>query len=410
MSSRIRVTAQLLDARSRDLLWGDRIDSDASDIINVQDTIAQRIVEGLQLKLGSDEEVALAAHMTANTAAYDEYLRGRDRVGKYVYHTVANEDVETAARYFKRAIELDCDFALAYCGLGGCHIQRVLKGSGKPADLREARAAFEKGLTLDPRIIEARVYMVFVELAQNHKQRARMQIAKLRHEAPNNAAVHLVSAVIYRLDGEYEKALQSFDLTLRLNPGEAVGISWNRARIFMYQGRYDDELFELDRGATIEPNHPLLKVFRAQVLMVSGDLEIASELFRDVLISRTDMNGIRPLYAQCLSARGDHEAARAQLTERVREMALLDHDVSYWLGGAYAMEGEHDEALTWLRKAIDLGNEAAEWFESNPAWQSLHDDERFTTLLRELRARQETERDTLRISSARREGTTRLIN
>lgn len=224
-ASRIRVTAQLLDAANGEVLWGDRIDSDADDIITLQDIIAQRIVEGLQLKLGSDEHVDLAGHATTNAAAYEEYLRGHDSVGRYIYQTVAKKDIEAAIKHFQRAIELDSEFALAHCGLGRCYIQCILKGSGTSDDLLQAREAFDRGLARDPRIIEARVYMVFVYLAQADKQKARTQIADLRHEAPNNASVHFVSGALYRLDGEYGKALQSFDRALRLNPGEAVVIS-----------------------------------------------------------------------------------------------------------------------------------------------------------------------------------------
>ena len=388
-ASRVRVTAQLLDVTNGDVLWGDRIDSDASDIITVQDIIAQRIVDGLHLKLGSDERINLAAHATANVEAYEEHLRGRDRVGRYIYHTVATEDIEAAIKHFRRAIELDPGFALAHCALGGCHIQRVLKGAGKFDDLSRAREAFEKGLAIDPRIVEARVYMVFVYAFQGEKQKARIQIANLRLEAPNNAGVHFVSGVMYRLDGDYDKALRSIDRMLRLNPAERLVASWSRARIYMYQGRYEEALLELDQGATIEPNHPLLSAFRAEVLLLRGDPAAAFKLLQDVLDNHPEIHGVRPLLAQSLSALGEHEAASAQLTERVKEVASADHDIPYWLASAYAMERERDEAFSWLEKAISLGNENLPWFESNPVWQPLHDDPRFKELMRRVQAGRE---------------------
>ena len=388
-AARIRVTVQLLDAATGRVLWGDRIDSDAGDIITVQDIIAQRIVDGLQLKLSSEEHVDLAGHATTNAAAYEEYLRGRDRVGRYIYHTVANEDIEAAIKHFHRAVELDSKFALAHCALGGCHIQRILKGTGKTEDLVFARNAFERGLALDPEIREAQVYMLFVYRTQGETQKARKQMAALRREAPNNASVQFVSGVFHRLDGEYDKALRSFDEALRLNPAETVVISWSRARIFMYQGRYDDALLELDRGAAVEPNHPVLKTYRAQVLAVRGEWEAATGLFEKILLEHPQIEAIRPLYAQCLSARGEHEAARAQLTDRVKELARLDHDVPYWLASAYALEGEDEEAFKWLKMAITLGNENLPWFRSNPAWQSFRGDERFETLMEEIERRHE---------------------
>src|SRR3989440_835600 len=86
--NRIRVTAQLVDVASGDLLWSDRIDADATDIINVQDTITQEICEGLRLELSSDEKDRLVQQATANAEAYEEYLRGRDALGRYVHPTI----------------------------------------------------------------------------------------------------------------------------------------------------------------------------------------------------------------------------------------------------------------------------------------------------------------------------------
>jgi len=382
--SRVRVTAQLLDVTNGNILWGDRIDSEANDIITVQDIIAKRIVEGLQLTPGSDESISLAAHGSANFQAYQEYLRGRDRLGRYIYHTMAPPDVDAAINHFQRAIELDPKFALAHCALGGCYIQRVLKGAARLDDVVRARAAFDKGLAIDPHIVEARVYMVYVYSFQEEKQKARDAIANLRQEMPNDALVQWVSAVMYRLAGEYDKALKSYDRASALNPAAKIVTSWGRARVLLYQGRYDEALKELDQTRAEEPDHPFINGFHAQVLLVSGKPEIACELLHEVLVKHPHIDGLRPLFAEALSAVGKHEEARAQLTERVKEIACMDHDIPYWLATAYAMEGEKHEALAWLEKAISLGNENLPWFKTNPAWEGLHDEVRFRELMNEL--------------------------
>src|SRR5947207_2413752 len=152
---RIRVTAQLIDVESGDLLWSDRIDADATDIINVQDTITQEICEGLRLELSSDEKVRLERPKTVNAEAYEEYLRGRDCLGRYVYHTVARKDVDEAIDHFEHAAEFDPSFALAHCGLGAAYASRVMKGFGEPNDHALAQQAFDKALALDPHLIEA---------------------------------------------------------------------------------------------------------------------------------------------------------------------------------------------------------------------------------------------------------------
>src|SRR5205823_8743843 len=90
---RIRVTAQPADVNSGDLLRTDRIDADATDSINVQDTITQEICDGLRLELTSAEKDRLEQQKTANAEAYEEYLRGRACLAQFVYKTVARKDV-----------------------------------------------------------------------------------------------------------------------------------------------------------------------------------------------------------------------------------------------------------------------------------------------------------------------------
>jgi eukaryotic-like serine/threonine-protein kinase len=378
---KLRVNAQLLDVASGDLLWTDRIDATAADIIAVQDTIAQRIVEGLRLELSPDEKNDLAQRSTVNPEAYNIYLRGRDAMGRYIYHTLANEDVEEAIGHFQRAIELDPDFALAHCALGGCYANRVIKSMGDFEDYERAEEAFRKGLDIDPKIMEARMHMVFIYLARGEKSKARAAVENLRHEAPNDVGVQFVASYLYRLDGDYERSLRSLERMLALNPAERVVVSYNRARVLMYQGQMDEAMRALDDGAQIEPDHPFVRTFRAVALYRQGKAAEAAEILRDVLDTHPEMDGIRPHYAIALSKLGQHEAARAQLTERVKEVAEADHDAPYWIATAYAVEGMRDQAFKWLERAINRGNENLPWFRANPEWKELRTDPRFEMLM-----------------------------
>jgi len=379
--NRIRVTAQLVDVASGDLLWSDRIDADATDIINVQDTITQEICEGLRLELSSDEKDRLVQQATANAEAYEEYLRGRDALGRYVYHTVARLDVDQAIEYFERAAYLDPSFALAHSALGAAYASRVMKGFGEPEDHALAREAFDKALALDPHLIEPRMNMIFIYLSSGEKAKARAAADELKREAPNDASIHFIRGIVARLDGDYDKAMRSLDRMLRLNPAERVVVAYNRARLLTYQGRYDEALAELDQGAAIEADHPLIKTFRARTLYYRGDVVNAAEILEQVLEQQPQLDGIRPIYATFLSALGFSEEARAQLTDEVKKTADTDHDVAYWLASAYAMEGEREEALKWLRRAIELGNENRRWFEADKNWNSLRDDPEYQRII-----------------------------
>jgi serine/threonine-protein kinase len=381
----LRVTVQLLDVRTSEILWSDRIDADASDIIAVQDRIVQQIVDGLRVELTAAEKVDLAKGSTTDAAASEEYLRGRHCMGQFIYHTISRADLESAINHFERAIELDPNFALAYSALGGCYVNKVLKGLADADDYEKAQEAFNKALELDPRLLEARMHMIFIYISNGQKQRAREEVELLREEYPNDVGVHFARGYLARLDADYERALRSFDRMVRLNPNERVVTSFHRARILMYQQRYEDALHELDQGAELEADHPLLQTFRARVLYYRGEIDAASRILEQVLERHPKMDGIRPILATCLSAQGKHELANQQLTERVKVAAAADHDIAYWLASAYLLQGRQVLALTWLKKAIDLGNENYLWFESDPNWSDLHDDPRFKELMQRVK-------------------------
>src|SRR6267142_4803922 len=322
VGERFRVTAQLLDVASGEILWSDRIDTSASDIIAVQDTIAQRIVEGLRLELSPTEQVGIAKPSTQNAAAYEQYLRGRDLFARFIFRTVAQEDCDAAIEHFQRAIELDPNFALALDGLGACYVNRVFKGFGGAEDYERAEVAFTKALAIDPKLTEARMLMVFVYLWRGQKQKAREEVARARREAPDEPVVHFVKATLHRLDGEYGRALRSYDRLMRLDPAAHVVASYSRALVYMYMGNFEETSKQLDQAG--DPDNPLVKTFRALSLYYTGHTDGAAELMQQVVASHPSMHGIRPFMAMFLSAQGKHQEARAQLNSAGIRNAEVD--------------------------------------------------------------------------------------
>jgi thioredoxin-like negative regulator of GroEL len=124
-------------------------------------------------------------------------------------------------------------------------------------------------------------------------------------------------------------------------------------------------------------------------LYYRGEIEPATRILQQVLKRHPEIDGIRPILAICLSAQSRHAEAMEQLTEKVKAVAATDHDIAYWLASAYLLQGKQVEALKWLAKAIQRGNENYPWFESDPNWSALHNDPRFIELMDEIKARRE---------------------
>ena len=379
---RFRVTAQLIDVASGELLWSDRIDTAASDIIVLQDTIAQRIVEGLRVELSPAEQVGIAKATTQNPAAYEQYLRGRDLFARFIFRTLSRKDCDAAIAHFERAIQLDPNFALAYDGIGACHVNRVFKGFGGSEDYEQAEEAFHKALAIDPNIFEARMLMVFVYLWRGQKPKAWEEVNRARHEAPNEPVVHFVKALLHRLDGEYGRALRSYDRLVRLDPAAHVVASYSRALVHMYMGHFDETFRQLDNAG--EPDNALVRTFRALALYYTGQTDAAAELMSDVVEKHPNMHGIRPNMAMFLSAQGKHDEALAQLTSDVKRNGEVDADISYSIGSVYALEGLRTEAFEWLERSIALGNANRPCFENDPNLAAIRDDSRFEELIKRL--------------------------
>jgi len=380
---RFRVTAQLLDVSSGDILWSDRIDTSTEDIIAVQDEIAQRIVEGLRLELSPAEQDGMAKPATQNPAAYEQYLRGRDLFARFIFRTIAQEDCDAAIEHFQRAIELDPNFALALDGLGASYVNRVFKGFGGAEDYERAEVAFAKALAIDPKLVEARMLMVFLYLWRGQKQKAREEVARARSEAPDEPVVHFVKATLHRLDGEYGRALRSYDRLMRLDPAAHVVASYNRALVYMYMGNFEETSRQLDQAG--DPDNPLVRTLRALTRYYTGHTDEAAEQMRQVIADHPNMHGVRPFMAMFLSGQGKHEEALAQLNSSVTRNAEVDADIAYSVASVYALEGMRTEAFDWLRRSIALGNENQLCFESDPNWSSLRNDEEFQALMTQVR-------------------------
>lgn len=382
---KIRVTPQLLNVVSGEMIWSDRIDVEGEDILALQDTIAHRILDGLKLELSDQEEEILGKRPTESAEAYEEYLRGRDNFGRFIFRTVANEDCEAAIANFRLAVELDPEFAMAYSGLGACYANRIFKGMGEAEEYKLAEDAFKKATDIDPNVSEARVLMVLIDMARGEKAKARAEIRKLEEQFPNEAPIYFVKGVINRLDGDYDESLKSYRKLVRLDPAARVVASYNRARIFNYKGDYDRALKELKRGAKVEPNHPMIRIFHSATLFYKGEVDEAISMMRDVFKKNPKMDGIRPLFAIFLARDGQTEEARAQLTEEALSLSKADHDMAYWVAATYSILGETEKAIDWLERAIKLGNENRPLFEQDKSLESIRNEERFKALVENLK-------------------------
>jgi TolB-like protein len=146
---RFRVTTQLIDISTGKMLWSERIDLDSRDLITIQDTIAERVIAGLRLRLTEEEQKRIDRPLTSSNEAYEFYLRGRDLLFQYMSQTFNDRDLDDAIKMFQEAIRIDPDFARAHYTLGRCYIHHG-QGYGGTEYFALAEHSLRRAIELDP--------------------------------------------------------------------------------------------------------------------------------------------------------------------------------------------------------------------------------------------------------------------
>jgi len=150
--NRLRITAQLVETRTRHSVWAERYDRELEDVFAIQDEIAQSIAAALKVILTDSEKEAIAKAPTSDVKAYDYYLRGRQ-----FFYQFRRRGYDFARQMFTRAIDIDPGYARAYAGVADCHSYLYMYWEASETNLQAADDASRKALLLDSGLAEAHV-------------------------------------------------------------------------------------------------------------------------------------------------------------------------------------------------------------------------------------------------------------
>jgi len=376
---------QMLDVPRQAVRAGGAINVASFDLVAVQTEICNEVFSTLQgvgamnQSEGSGQDAALAADLS------EEYLEARAVLSSFMSRTGSRDDLDRAREIFNRVVNHNPDYAPGWSGLGITHLQYTRHGMGGQMHLLEARRAFDKSLALDPGSVEANLYRVLMLLSRGEKESARHGIEHLLQTAGNDWNVHQVAGITLRLDGMYEEALDQFNTALRLNPSNAAVIYNHRARVYQYQNQMELAADEIEKGLTLEPRQPLLRISLGYQYMRTGDLAKAISILEEVIAVDASLRIVSPTIAMCYTQLGDRTRAAAFIQDETLAAAEADSEMAYRLATYFAVDGDESEALHWLRRAIYLGNENYSWFSKNPSWSRLRGHGDFERILEDLK-------------------------
>jgi TolB-like protein/Flp pilus assembly protein TadD len=289
--NRVRVSAQLIDARTDAHLWAEHYDRDLADIFAIQTEIAQAITRQLEAKLSPLEKAAIAPS-TRNIAAFDLYLEAKELIK--TFHDTENwkETLLKAVRLLDDAIQRDPNFALAYCWRATAHDNLYWFGLDRtPARMDMAQASAERALALVPDLGEAHLAQALVYYhGKRDYARAYAELALANRTLPNSAEVSSLAGAIARRQGHWEDALKNLEKAVELDPRNPKNVN-GLSLVYDLLRRYDDEAALFERAAAANPgtrNYSLL--VRAQIELGRGDLK-AAHSFLATLPANYDPDG-----------------------------------------------------------------------------------------------------------------------
>jgi len=376
---------QLLDVASQSVRAGGSINVASFDLVSVQSEICNEVFSTLQGfgDLQGTNENHRAASLSEDLS--EEYLQARAVLSSFMTRTGSRDDLDRSRELFENVVKQDENYAPGWSGLGITHLQYARHGLGGQMHVLEARRAFDKALQLDPGSVEANLYRVYMLLSRGEKESARHGIEHLLQTAGNDWNVRLVAGQTLRIDGMYEEALDQFNASLRMNPSNAAMIYNHRARVYQYQNQMELAADEIEKGLTLEPKQPMLRISLGYQQMRTGDLPKAIETLENVIRDESSLRIVFPTIALCYVQLGDREKAATFIVDETLSAAEADSEMAYRLATYFALDGDESEALHWLRRAIYLGNENYPWFSKNPAWRKMSGHGDFERILEDLK-------------------------
>jgi TolB-like protein/class 3 adenylate cyclase len=265
---RVRVNAQLIDARTDNQLWAERYDRDVADVFAIESELAGKIVAQLKSKLSPEEKAAIEVRPTADLAAYDLYAHAKTLIDNNLLSGDPSKDLFEAVRLLDEAVKRDPSFFLAYYQLA--HANDVIYNAGfdhTPARLALADAAVQSLRRLRPDAGETHLALA-KHFYWGHLDyvRARQELTTAQQALPNDSLAFLLAAYIDRRQGRWQDSVQNFDRAAKLDPRNAT-ILQQFSLTYENLRRYADVAATLDRALVLAPNDLFLRIARAGVAL-----------------------------------------------------------------------------------------------------------------------------------------------
>jgi TolB-like protein len=344
----LRITAQLIDARTDAHLWAERYDGVLDDVFDMQDRVSASIVDALQLTFTPDEEKRVGGRRIENVQAYQCYLRARQETWLFT-----PDGLERATGYLRNAYEIIGDNALLHSGMAYVCWQYVNMGLEHEEYIDKAEDFAHKALQLDPESAEAHLVLgLLYQAFRGDQQRSIRHFKRALSVNPDDAHALLWICVGYSIVGRMHAVGPLWERLKRVDPLTPM----DNFDVFqdIFAGRFDQDQ-DYAKWLRAEPENPAALLFCAWFLALCGRHAEAREVVERYANDEwhdTFTVGARLL---ALAIDGNISGMATTLTDDIERTTKRDPQFSHFMADTYGLAGLRDEALDWLENALSRG-------------------------------------------------------
>lgn len=374
LGEQVIIRAEMVDVKEGWQIWGEQYHRTLSDVLTIQAEIAEEISSKLMLRITADGKRRITTRHTDNSAAYHFYLKGRYHWNKY-----ANKGLSTAIEYFRKAIEEDPVYALAYVGLSDSYYRLSNVYSPTAEAMPKAKLAAQRALEIEETLADGHAALAAVLMFYEWNwAAARLELSRAIELNPGCAIAHQRLAMYFNFMGDYALAMQEYQVALDLDP-LSPSVSLNVAFQFLLMGDNERAIQQAEKSLEIDPTYHPTHYLLGWVQKRKGNFSKALDNFERVTILDDSCLYLAAL-GQVYGLNGDQTKALSIL-EQLEKRSKYQHVSSYCRALVYVGLGENDLAFQWLERAFEERSEMIPWIKVGADCDSLRSDPRFHDLL-----------------------------
>jgi adenylate cyclase len=422
--NKIRVVAQLIDARDDTHLWAESYDREMTEIFELQSEVAREIAGTLKKELSPEDFQTIQRKPTENVQAYELYLQGR----KY-YSSYNKKDNDIAIQLFKDALEVDSNFAMAYAGLGDAYGQKANYRDGDKEILNIALQMSEKAISLDPNSSEGYKALGLSYQFRGDVEKSLESYYKAVEINPNNDMAISNIALINQDEGKMVEAIKWANKAMDLNPQNPMSFI-RLSELYESVGLDDNAEYILAKGIATNPNNENLKFKLGDLELKMNQLEKVKEQAAGILKIKPQSPYTFVLLGRAAFLEEDYELAEeyfqkvqklsknrdaskyyedmdmdlafidwklkpeALFYPQVKEMLAHlqqteeeypDKQIQVMIASIYAAMKEEGMAIQYLNKAVKDGFLDYKKLENSPIFENLRGKKAFLKTVKEIR-------------------------